>query len=76
MFCTSQPHKPQPKARPRRASTRKEMAEVVGELMTSSGCVQKDDLKRAGFTDVEIETHGESAVAAARKARRSISIDA
>ena len=64
MFCTSRPLA----KRQRRTSTREEMAEAVRAQIQLNGCVQKDDLIRAGFTPAEIETYGQSAVADVRKA--------
>ena len=64
MLCTSRPIR----QRQRRTSTREEMAEAVRAQIQINGCVQKDDLIRAGFTPAEIETHGQSAVADVRKA--------
>lgn len=43
------------------------MAAVIAELVRTTGCATEADLRRAGYTDADIRTHGQAATALARQ---------
>lgn len=59
-----------PRLRRERRDVRAEMVASIRDLRLSQGSVTKEDLQREGFSSDEILTHGEAAVAEARRLDR------